>query len=74
MTLSNIKLYPNPTSGILNIEFECLDKVEVIDAVGRVVMTQNVGNTVNLSSLNNGVYAVRLYANGSMVVKKVVKK
>lgn len=74
VTLSNIKLYPNPTSGILNIELECLDKVEVIDAVGRVVMTQTVGNTVNLSSLNNGVYAVRLYANGSMVVKKVVKK
>ncbi|MBO4752668.1 MAG: T9SS type A sorting domain-containing protein [Bacteroidales bacterium] len=69
-----VKLYPNPTTGILNIELDGLKKVEVIDAVGRVVMTQGAGNSINMSSLVNGIYTVRLFSDGAVTVKKVVKK
>ena len=70
----NVKLYPNPTTGNLYIEVEGLQKVEVIDAVGRIVMTQTTGNSINMSNLANGVYTVRVMANGTTAVKKVVKK
>lgn len=70
----NVNLYPNPTTGNLYIDVEGLEKVEVIDMVGRVVMTQENGNTVNLSNLANGVYSVRISANGNTAVKRVVKK
>lgn len=70
----NVKLYPNPTTGNLYIEVEGLQKVEVIDAVGRVVMTQTTGNSINMSNLANGIYTVRVMANGNTAVKKVVKK
>lgn len=70
----NVKLFPNPTTGNLYIEVEGLQKVEVIDAVGRVVMSQNNGNVVNMSNLANGIYTVRVMANGNTAVKKVVKK
>ena len=73
VTANSVKLYPNPTTGNLYVEVEGLQKVEVIDAVGRVVMTQNNGN-LNLSTLANGIYSVRVMANGSTAVKKVVKK
>ena len=71
---TNVKLYPNPTTGNLYIEVEGLQKVEVIDAVGRVVMSQNNGDVINMSTLANGIYTVRVMANGNTTVKKVVKK
>ena len=74
VTANSVKLYPNPTTGNLFIEVEGLQKVEVIDAVGRVVMTENAGNSINMSSLANGIYTVRVHANGFTAVKKVVKK
>ena len=73
VTASNVKLYPNPTSGNLYVDVEGLQKVEIIDAVGRVVMSQNNGN-VNMSTLANGIYTVRVSANGTTTIKKVVKK
>ncbi|MBO4587767.1 MAG: choice-of-anchor J domain-containing protein [Bacteroidales bacterium] len=74
VSANNVKLYPNPTTGNLYIEVEGLQKVDVIDAVGRVVMSRNDGNVVNMSNLANGIYTVRVMANGNTAVKKVVKK
>ena len=70
---ADVKLFPNPTSGNLYVEVEGLQKVEIIDAVGRVVLSQNNG-TVNMSNLANGIYTVRVSANGTTSIKKVVKK
>ena len=74
VTAANVKLYPNPTTGNLFVEVEGLKKVEVIDAVGRVVMTQTTGNSVNMSTLANGIYTVRVTTNAGTAIKKVVKK
>ena len=71
---TNVRLYPNPTTGNLFIDVEGLERVEVIDAVGRLVMTQTSGNSINMSNLANGIYTVRVFANGSMSVKKVAKR
>ena len=73
VTSANVKLYPNPTSCNLFVEVEGLQKVEVIDAVGRIVLSQDNG-TVNMGKLANGVYSVRITANGNIAVKKVVKR
>jgi len=70
----NVRLYPNPTTGNLYIDVEGLQKVEVIDAVGRVILTQTNGNSIDMSNLANGIYSVRVMANGKTTVKKVVKK
>ena len=67
----SLKLYPNPTSSVLNIEAEGMTSVEVYNTVGQRVMIQEVnGNKaqVNTESLGNGLYVVRIYANdGSML-------
>ncbi|MBO4752130.1 MAG: thiol protease/hemagglutinin PrtT [Bacteroidales bacterium] len=73
VTESAVKLYPNPTDGILNVEVDGLQKVEVIDAVGRIVLSENDGN-VDMSRLNNGVYSIRITADGKTAIKKVVKR
>ena len=68
---SSLKLYPNPTANVLNVEGEGLSSVEIYNTIGQRVMTQEVnGNKalINTESLNSGVYFIRVYANdGSML-------
>ena len=74
-TLSNVELnvYPNPTTGIVNIEAEGIENVEVMDMTGRTVMTAN-GSTVDMSALNNGVYMLRVNTVNGSSLQKIVKK
>lgn len=66
-----LKIYPNPTSGLLNIQGEGLTNIEVYNAVGQRVMKQEVnGNAIqiNTESLNAGIYFLRIVADdGSML-------
>ena len=70
---SSLKLYPNPTSGVLNIQGEGMSSIEVYNTIGQRVMTQEVnGNTaqVNTESLNNGMYFIRIKANDGNVLNR----
>lgn len=70
---SSLKLYPNPTSGVLNIHGEGMSSIEVYNTVGQRVMTQEVnGNEaqVNTESLNNGMYFIRIKANDGNVLNR----
>jgi L-rhamnose mutarotase len=68
-----VSLYPNPTTGIVNIDAEGIESVEVMDMSGRVIMTSNE-NSVNISDLSNGVYMFRINTNAGSSLQKVVKK
>jgi hypothetical protein len=62
----SVKIYPNPTMGVLNIEGEDMTSVEVYNTVGQRIMMREVnGNSVQLSTegLSNGLYIVRIHAN-----------
>ncbi len=68
-TASQTVLYPNPTSGEVNIEFSeevnTYVDVEIYDTFGRLVQTEYfemVGTkiTFDLSTLGNGVYLIKL--------------
>lgn len=61
-----VKIYPNPTMGVLNIEGEDMTNVEVYNTIGQCVMMREVnGNSVQLSTegLSTGLYIVRIHAN-----------
>lgn len=65
-----LKVYPNPTSGMLNIEGEGMTSIEVYNEIGQCVMMKEVnGNAVQLNteSLSNGLYIIRVHsADGTM--------
>ncbi|MBQ6769738.1 MAG: Omp28-related outer membrane protein [Bacteroidales bacterium] len=68
-----LKLYPNPTSNVLNIEGKAISGVEVYNTVGQCVMVQQVnGDAAQISteSLNNGIYFVRIHANDGTVLNR----
>jgi hypothetical protein len=68
-----LKIYPNPTSGVLNVQGEGMRSIEVYNTIGQCVMTQEVnGNDiqVNTESLNNGIYFLRVRANDGAVLNR----
>ena len=70
---NSLKLYPNPTANVLNVEGEGMRSIEVYNAVGQRVMKQEVnGNKaqVNTESLNNGVYFIRIVANDGAMLNR----
>ena len=72
----NVKLYPNPTSGQLNIEAEEMTTVSVYDVVGQCVMqtmAQDGRTTIDMSQLQNGIYFVKVNTGNGSAVQRVVK-
>ena len=69
---SSLKLYPNPTSEVLNLVGEGMSKVEIYNAMGQCVIAEEVNGqaAINTSALCNGIYFVRIFAqSGEMVTR-----
>jgi hypothetical protein len=70
----NIKIYPNPTNNIINIEG--LDKneintIQIFDVQGKLVITKNINEkgTIDLSELNKGIYVIKIGELAQRIVK-----
>ena len=69
----SLKIYPNPTSGVLNIQGAEMKSLEVYNTIGQCVMTQEVnsnGIQLNTESLNNGVYFLRVHSNDGTILNR----
>ena len=73
-TLDFLNIYPNPTSSIINIDYE-FSIAKVFDLTGRKVLESRL-KTIDLSELPNSIYLLRLYDNSNNVLgtSKVIKK
>lgn len=72
----NVNIYPNPANDMLNVVTEAENyEYQLINSVGQVVVSGNAnGNaTINVSDLN-GVYFLRIIADGNTIVRKVTVK
>ncbi len=74
---NNVKIYPNPSNGILNIESDVLKNtnfsIVVFDAMGKCVYTFKNTSTINLSDLRDGLYSVTIkLENGSTYNKNIL--
>jgi hypothetical protein len=74
-------LYPNPNTGEFTIAFNHTQNnatIEVMDALGKLVLTQNVSGmeaTVNTITLQNGIYFVTVRDEKNILVRtKVIKQ
>ncbi len=77
--LQEITLYPNPSSGILNIGQNNLGevKVEIYDALGiklKETSVKEITNSLDITSLSEGVYYVKLYNDNTGIVRKIIRK
>jgi hypothetical protein len=77
--LNSLQVFPNPTNGQLTITANNnIKEVEVYNVLGAKVYSQRVNATqatIDISSLNSGVYMFRITnSEGNSVVKKVIKR
>lgn len=70
---AQVALYPNPTSGILNVLTEGLQEVSILDVNGRNIMTTH-NSVIDMTDLTNGVYFVRVITANGISTQKIVKK
>jgi hypothetical protein len=72
---SSLKLYPNPTNGLISIELEGLQKVMVYNALGQALLNKEANSDMlrlNLSGFGNGLYWIKVMAQDEMAVKPIV--
>ncbi|WP_055446591.1 LamG-like jellyroll fold domain-containing protein [Lacinutrix mariniflava] len=76
--LSNISIYPNPTSRLLNISN--IDGIElqlsIYDINGRLLLSKTCNqdvNTIDISSFSNGMYLLKMKTAFGEVTKRVIK-
>ena len=68
-------VWPNPTTGILHIEADAIDKVEVCDLMGQIVLTAKKVETVDIGALDKGIYFLMISNNdGRKNVTKIIKE
>lgn len=65
----SIKIFPNPTQGLLNLEFATTGtaEVEIYDVLGKKLKTfshTGLNSTLDLSDLPDGLYVIRVNENG----------
>lgn len=72
---TNAKIFPNPSSGQVNIECEGMVNVSVYNALGQMVYNEKVDAdqlSIDLSNSPSGNYLVRIVTNQGTVVKKLL--
>ena len=82
---SEVKVYPNPTEGILNIEFEHFDgkdlDVVLVNTIGQTIFSESLNNfsgkfdrELDLSRFSAGIYQLSITDGTSRYTRKVVLK
>ena len=69
---SEIKLYPNPTNGIVTIDAKQFQKAEVFDAKGRLII-KSKSNTIDLEHQPKGLYFIKVFTEGIIEEFKLIK-
>ncbi len=73
--ISEISVYPNPTSSVINIAAENMQNITIMDMTGRVVMSKDVNSnfeTISTEGFAKANYMVRIATADGVVVKNIV--
>jgi hypothetical protein len=74
IAFNDLQVYPNPTKGIVNINFnKQIDQIEVYDLSGKTVLRKLNSETINLENLKDGLYLIRISADDNSETIKIVK-
>ncbi len=71
---NGVKIYPNPSNGLVNIETEGLQRLTVTNAMGQVVYDNEVSGEkvqIEMSQFGVGTYLIRIYTESGILVKRI---
>ena len=73
--LSNLKLYPNPTSNYLSIQGNDNPvTISIYNVLGKKVISAKNTNKIDVKELSNGIYIIRIKEGLKEVIKKFIKE
>jgi hypothetical protein len=73
--LSEVKIYPNPSTGTIEISGLHEGNLEIFDSQGRIVKHFKVEeNSYSISELSSGIYLVKITSEKASVIKQLIKK
>ena len=72
-TLEGVRLYPNPTTGFVFVEGVEDADISIYSINGQLINGNSLieNNKINMSSLPNGVYLIKVQKEGTILTKKV---
>ena len=77
LTENNINIYPNPAKDIvkiLNNNDLNITNIEIVDLTGRIVLSTDKADNINISELSEGQYFVKIYGETTIVKKLFIVK
>jgi hypothetical protein len=77
MTDNGISIYPNPANNvvkILNDNNLNITNIEIVDLTGRVVLSTDKTDGIDISELAEGQYFVKIYGESTIVKKLFIAK
>jgi hypothetical protein len=79
--LSAVKFYPNPTTGLINVEFNSFPEIgttiQVFNQLGQIVQTKQANSQINQLNLSNnpiGLYYIKVASKKDSHVEKIILK
>lgn len=77
-TFTTLRYYPNPVNDILTVtNSNNIETLTVINMLGKTIISKHINSTntqLDLSSLNNGVYFVKIASEGKNKTLKIIKE
>jgi len=78
INISNLKIYPNPTSRILYIQgTNNINNIKIYNYLGKLVFDKNFGFNkkiqLDLSNINPGIYFIELHQDSGIRKEKLIK-
>ncbi len=76
---NDMRLYPNPVTNLLNIQAsEIIKKIQVINSIGQVVLTNDNVNmethSIDMRNMTQGVYFIRISTSETTIIKKIIRE
>lgn len=73
-----ITVFPNPSNGIINVNFKQASEIKIVNITGKVIYQENIKNnitkskSIDMANFANGIYFVNIINGEKSTVKKIV--
>ncbi len=73
--ISDVKIYPNPTTNVVNIQSSFpIDKIELFSTLGALVKVVIESNTIELNDVMSGIYFMSIHSKNEKTTKRIIKQ
>ena len=71
-----LKLFPNPTDGILNFSTSSnIEELQILDLHGKIILETNLNTnngSIDLKNFNKGIYTVKAFSKTGIIHEKII--